>query len=127
MRRQRTLLLAMITCGLLGCGGSGSSRAQILPRDAGAGSGYLDAGSVCTCIALDISTSNAALCDCPQIQYGCEGAPQTFERVCDVAPTCWRVETDPVTGCDMPAYESVLSNPSCSCVPAGNADAGSSD
>ncbi|MEQ9503422.1 MAG: hypothetical protein RIT81_41560 [Deltaproteobacteria bacterium] len=93
--------------------------------DAGHATDAGDAGqSSCTCIDLSaiVYISNAGLCDCPTIPYGCEGSATPFPRVCDIAPPCWSLVVDPATGCDMPAVPNNVP-PECSCV-SGDRDAG---
>lgn len=119
---------------LLGCGGTNDAGgtngtqtdAAFGVPDAGAGAVDSGAASSCTCIAVELTVPGRTLCDCPVFEYGCEGAPQTFQT-CDVAPPCWSVVTDPGTGCPMPSTAGSLGNPDCSCFPNNRHDAGLGD
>jgi hypothetical protein len=111
------MLLAM-GCGS-GTGGSTRRAVDAGPVDTGTGQ--------CQCLPLAlIEAGSWLLCECPVIQYGCETAPQSFQRVCDLGPGCWSVVTDLATGCPMPALELGSSKPTCNCL-AASVDAGVRD
>jgi len=101
--------LALVMCA---CGGTSADRTPTTTPD----SGVFDVGPpTCQCVDVAAAIANADLCDCPSIQFGCEDAPQTFERRCDIAAPCWSVAVDVETGCPMPVVDTDLGRTDCAC------------